>query len=546
MKQTLQIMLFMLLCMSETFAQTIVKNIRPGSGSSYPYPIATLPGNKTILFADDGTNGFELWVSDGTTSGTQMVVNIHPSSQSLTDFGSAVLNGKFYFAANDGTNGSELWETDGTMAGTKMVKDIYPGSGSGFYGSQIIVYKGKMYFRGVDPTNGSELWSSDGTSDGTQIVKNINPGTGSSTPAYFTVFKDKIFFAANDGTKGLEWWTSDGTVSGTVNLIDLFPGASGGLGGPGTIYNDWLYFSGIANISEGNELYRTDGTVTELVKNIATGAGQSSYPSDFMVAGGELYFGASDQVNGQELWKTDGTSSGTIIVRNITPGSGSTSIILLGELNGKLLFSASSSTLGRELWVSDGTTIGTQNLLDINTGAGDGIKPVNSEIYPKDFYKYFSNPYIYNGIYYFAGNDGTNGVELWQTDGTAGGTKMLNQIAPSTGSSNINWIFVGNGKVWVAADDGSTGLELFAYDIPSGSISSIRMANELSVHPNPVSGTLHLSRSGLVTVCDMQGREVLSFVSDGTGQDISMLTPGMYVVMLRSEDDLFSGRLIVE
>lgn len=546
MKQTLQFFLIMLLISSEASAQTIVKNIRPGSSGSNPYPIATLPGNKTILFADDGTNAYELWISDGTTAGTNMIVNLNQTGGSLTDFGSLVYNGKMYFSGNDGTNGYELWETDGTEAGTKMVKDINPGAGHGFYGTQIILFNGKMYFRGYDATNGYELWSSDGTSSGTEIVKNINPGTASSSPAYFTVFKDKLFFAASDGTKGIEWWTSDGTVSGTVNLIDLFPGATGGAGGAGTIYNDWLYFRGIANTSDGYELFRTDGTVTEMVKNIATGAGQSSNPADFMIAGGLLYFAANDQVNGQELWKSDGTTGGTIIVKNITAGSNGTIFTTIGELNGNLIFSASTTDLGRELWVSDGTTLGTKNLLDINTGTGNGIRHVNSELYPKDGYKYFQNPYIYNGLYYFAGDDGTNGVELWQTDGTTGGTKMLNQIAPSTASSNIVWIYVGNNKVWLSATDGTTGQELFAYDIPAGALGSIRMSENLKVHPNPANSRIILDRSGDAMVFDMQGRLVLSFISEEKEQDISMLLPGMYTILIKNPDGMYSSRFSVQ
>ena len=37
-----------------------------------------------------------------------------------------------YFRANDGTNGGELWKSDGTASGTMMVKDINNGSGSSY------------------------------------------------------------------------------------------------------------------------------------------------------------------------------------------------------------------------------------------------------------------------------------------------------------------------------------------------------------------------------------------------------------------------------
>ena len=87
-------------------------------------------GNGKALFsATDGTHGYELWVSDGTTAGTSLVQDINPGSgssgpQDITKFGS----GKALFSANDGTHGYELWVSDGTAAGTSLVQDIYPGS----------------------------------------------------------------------------------------------------------------------------------------------------------------------------------------------------------------------------------------------------------------------------------------------------------------------------------------------------------------------------------------------------------------------------------
>ena len=85
-----------------------------------------------------------------------------------------------YWWADDGTNGRELWATDGTDAGTAMVKDIWPGSGSGAFTAFAnvdfwTIFNDKMYFTANDGTNGQELWATDGTDAGTAMVKNINP-----------------------------------------------------------------------------------------------------------------------------------------------------------------------------------------------------------------------------------------------------------------------------------------------------------------------------------------------------------------------------------
>jgi ELWxxDGT repeat protein len=35
------------------------------------------------------------------------------------------MNGTLFFTANDGVNGYELWKSDGTSSGTVLVKDVY-------------------------------------------------------------------------------------------------------------------------------------------------------------------------------------------------------------------------------------------------------------------------------------------------------------------------------------------------------------------------------------------------------------------------------------
>jgi ELWxxDGT repeat protein len=86
--------------------------------------------SKKVLFsANDGSHGYELWVTDGTAEGTSLVLNIDPGSTGSNANGFASLgHGLAVFDANDGTDGYELWVTNGTAAGTSLVKDIYPGA----------------------------------------------------------------------------------------------------------------------------------------------------------------------------------------------------------------------------------------------------------------------------------------------------------------------------------------------------------------------------------------------------------------------------------
>ena len=129
----------------------------------------TAVGNILYFVADDGTNGFELWKSDGTLSGTVMVKDIdNGSSGSLPAYyasagGLTAVGNTIYFQANNGINGTELWKSDGTATGTVMVKDINSPWGGSSAPSHLTAVGNTLYFEAYDGTNGSELWKSDGT-----------------------------------------------------------------------------------------------------------------------------------------------------------------------------------------------------------------------------------------------------------------------------------------------------------------------------------------------------------------------------------------------
>ena len=56
-----------------------------------------------------------------------------------------------------------------------------------------------------------------------------------------------------------------------------------------------------------------------LLKDINAGAGGSSF-FNFTSVNGTLYFRPDDGVHGDELWKTNGTEAGTVLVKDINPG----------------------------------------------------------------------------------------------------------------------------------------------------------------------------------------------------------------------------------
>ncbi|MFM9111388.1 MAG: ELWxxDGT repeat protein, partial [Prochlorococcaceae cyanobacterium] len=175
----------------------------------------TAVGNLVFFSANDGTNGRELWVSDGTTTGTHLVADITPGvyastyPQHLTAFGN-----RLFFTANDGTNGTELWVSDGTAAGTHLLADIQPGSyygndPKGSYPGDFTAVGNLVFFSANDGANGGEIWASDGTTAGTLLVADIRPGADSSFPSQLTVSGQRLVFAADDGRTGTEIWSLD-------------------------------------------------------------------------------------------------------------------------------------------------------------------------------------------------------------------------------------------------------------------------------------------------------------------------------------------------
>jgi ELWxxDGT repeat protein len=441
----------------------LVKDIVPGSNSS-DSSYLTAFNDKLYFFTNDNVNGEELWVSDGTENGTQLVKDIFPGEysypSSLQEF-----NNKLYFAIRD-NNGSGLWASDGTENGTQLVKTLSNND------DQIVSIResteagNQLFFDLDDGVNGGELWVTDGTERGTQLVKDIFPGSSrnygeerpnGSYPQYLTELNNKLYFTADDGVNGQELWVSDGTESGTQLVKDINPGSdysalTGVVGAGLAKLNNKLYFAANDGVN-GQELWVSDGTEsgTQLVKDINLGSNgyDSSTPLFLTEVGNKLFFAADDEANGQELWVSDGTESGTQLVKDINPGRFGSDLRFFTELNNKLYFTTDDGN-DYGLWVSDGTTAGTQLVKDISPGLG------------ARFYSPDSFTVLNDKIYFFAGNDDeVNGIELWVSDGTTAGTQLIQDINPGSDGSYPRYLTVVENELFFTAFTDTNGRELF-------------------------------------------------------------------------------------
>lgn len=390
-------------------------------------PLLTVAGRVIFRIDPDIGNAFvEMWTSDGTPAGTMPLrPNGVPLFFPTTTFSVALGNNEGFFFASSGTPADpvNIWRTDGSRAGTRL----YASVGQPFVAIEMARFGSKLYFRAgrfSDP-GGDELWTTDGTVAGTERVIDIRPGPDHSMPAGLSVALNRLFFSADDGVTGFEPYVSDGTSAGTTRLGDL---------------------------------------------NSAV-ATASSEPAAMTPFGNGILFQADDGVHGNEIWTSDGTFAGTRLVSDIAPGPQSASFtVWMARLGNTMLFQADDGSSGLELWRTDGTAAGTLQVADIAPG------PQSSS--PASAF----GTVVVNGIAYFAADNGTNGRELWRSDGTGAGTRMVTELTP--GASNANFMMMGaiGGRVLFAFTNAGP-LQLWGTDGTSGGTAAISADLEPAVVP---------------------------------------------------------------
>ena len=484
-----------------------------GIGPEY---LATL--GTTILFS----SGETIWKSDGTSAGTSVFYTRPRAEQGLYENSAtyvipeqAVLGEKVFFTAANGLM-RELWVSDGSETGTQQL--FAETSRSGII--HLLSWNGVVYFEARDTLN-KGLWRTDGTATGTVPVKQFDAATN-----FYGLVKTNtsLYFIA--GVSGaMQLWKSDGSEAGTVAAVNL-PSYIGfgdeGLPGLAEVAGEHLFFTASEQTS-GRELWVSDGTQagTHITRNIAVSF-TSSVINGLKGVGDRVFF-LEGRFPSYDFWVSDGSEAGTLKLRafgSISPGLGSVygtqgEII---DLNGKAFLSGWDNSAWLEPWISDGTEAGTQRIKDINQQPSiHGLQP-NMASLPY-------NMAVINGKAIFSANDGIHGRELWLSDGTEAGTQLLTDLNPGPIGSSP-WAITSFGSFAIfAASNGPNGVEVWRTD---GTAAGTRQL--VDVAPGPGSSNPH--------AFILAGDKLFFMANDGkTGTELHMFqlpVPGPYRLYLPS------------
>ncbi|MCB9919172.1 MAG: hypothetical protein H6832_12290 [Planctomycetes bacterium] len=355
----------------------------PGPGSSRVSSLVTL-NNRAYFRALTSTTsaGEEVWVSDGTLSGTTpLVVNQRIDGVSRLE----VVGSRLFF---DSATTGKTYVSDGTAAGTVAVEDARMLAVDATYIWTLDTVRGNYARRRLGAPYGlifltaktstpnlwgqlgangdlwffvnGENWTSSGTVSSTsRFAPAQNGRTESSYPRSLMALGQRCIFVATDAGGRRALWITDGRTNGTWRITPPLSIA--------TIHDreDIAVFDGRAWFAlhdlGGREVWWSDGAQSGPTILTDLNPQGSSDPEHFVATGRALWFWATDPAQGRELFRTDGTAAGTRLAVDLTTGPGDTDVESMWAV-GERLFFYRVTTNGIELLSSDGTASSTHVL----------------------------------------------------------------------------------------------------------------------------------------------------------------------------------------
>jgi ELWxxDGT repeat protein len=442
-------------------------------------PSLTTVGGELLFNVSRGADGSEPWVSDGTAEGTKLLKDINDAQNDSTARSSIALpfGGKLWLSASDGEHGYELWSTDGTPTGSHLLKDLVPGSASGF-ARPLIAASGKLFFSTTPQRGENHVFVTDGTAGGTIQLDNPSRPLAMGGASTAVELGSTTFFRGVDAAGKGALFKSDGTLDGTVRVdLPLPEGTTRGDVTAPVLVGGKVFVATTTTAGAHLQLWVVNeaGDTTEVLQTDHL-TGIVTRGASLGVMGDSVVFGATDGTS-KELWKSDGTVQGT--VRLDTPAADT----LAAELMGGLIV---------DFGGGNGVVVDFRDVLRIVHPDGtttpvslpDGAQPTSSvtmlpngkaivlaafdpdgprAALPTDPYDAVfavapdgtatelghyafqstmgQNLRAGGGLAYFKAGTAAEGTQLFQTDGTEAGTKVVLDLNP--GAANSTGDFVG-------------------------------------------------------------------------------------------------------
>lgn len=530
-------LLVLILVSGSAFAQSFFKDLNVGSDPSNPKAFITNNGKMFFIAKDAGDPFCELWVSDGKESGTNKVKDINPSGGAISPTVTLISNGNYvFFVADDGLYDEEVWRSDGTAAGT-----IRLSNSSAFEPVlELTLSNGWVFFSSYDLNYGREIWKTNGSA--AVRVTDVNASFQDGVPvntsgsASMVDVNGELYFVGDNGTSGFDVYKISSSTSG-ASIVKNLNGTNTNVKPENLFaYNNQLLFTFDAS-GTGEELYVSDGTSagTNLIDIRPSG---SSHPANLTLSQGKVFFDAATDQTGNELYMTDGTFAGTQLVKDINVGSVGLPFIEFKDANNLLYFSIQKGVTG-EIWRSDGTASGTYSVIN------DLYLPSNNT------YELFYT----SGFMLFTGQNDPNLFvnSLFSINTSNDKVFVLPNTDGNYDCDDPENFGEYNGLVYFSGDDSSIGSELWTLD--PGQLSILQSINELSetklsVFPNPVLNELHINsefRNSTLSIFNGIGQLVLSKqLEDESIINLENLSPNVYILEVKNNKKIYRTKLIKE
>lgn len=492
-------------------------------------------GNTTQTCASVPLPDREIWSTTGDIASFSQLADINSCAGSYArDF--FEFNGNLFFIARTGENGVnfELYKTDGTT--TELFKEFAAGDEAGFNVSnktQFRIMNNKMYFFASEGgVNNYDLWRTDGTIDGTEKVADLNTTSDIGKPDQFIVYNNELYFVAAQDNLGFELYKYNETTNQVSLVKDMAVGINSSSPREFVIFNNELFFNASYNVSNRRELWKTDGTSegTITFSNFTTGI---YGPTNFKVFNNQLIFVGLTFASGQDLYKcifNVSTAQYEIsLIKDFNKGSlpfnfvyGATEFI---ELNNNLYFSAREANGPNngetmQLYKTNGDSSGTEVAVSFTNAGFNNLRN----------FKKFNNK-----LFFYRPSEVTYQEEIWVTNGTNEVLQRLTDQGSGTPKRPYNELIEYNNELYFTGNTNSQGDEIWKITDTTLSISTISKNNTISIYPNPANGIFYIENTVEnqleYTIYDQTGKKI-NHSQNGDSIDISNHASGIYFLKI--------------